>query len=313
MYSTGRTVRGREDYVQINENSSGTYNFNGDRLNKSGPNDLDPVLYNDLVQIVPLVQSLIDRNSDRSITRRASIIYTKTPSRDSKKNNRNGVKSKHGDKVQGKHIKYDGDEIPDDHSTVSSASMAAEKEELNFLREQLEDLHRQLSEKDELLKEVEAAKSKISAMQSQVDELKQFANEKVSLTKSSESQLNDAKIKLADKQAAVEKLQWEAKTSNQKVERLQAELDSMRSQISSMMHIFEGLSQELDDAVIFVDDYDVTSFYTDHLPNLVCLLMKMFATKGQSKANSLLSLTRMIWMTMRCKKWRKPEKRMLLQ
>ena len=96
--------------------------------------------------------------------------------------------------MQGKHIKYDGDEIPDDHSTVSSASMAAEKEELNFLREQLEDLHRQLSEKDELLKEVEAAKSKISAMQSQVDELKQFANEKVSLTKSSESQLNDAKV-----------------------------------------------------------------------------------------------------------------------
>lgn len=81
-----------------------------------------------------------------------------------------------------------------------------------------------------------------------------------------------SQIKLADKQAAVEKLQWEAKTSNQKVERLQAELDSMRSQISSMMHIFEGLSQELDDAVIFVDDYDVTSFYTDHLPNLVCLV-----------------------------------------
>ncbi|KNA03439.1 hypothetical protein SOVF_209180 [Spinacia oleracea] len=261
MYSARREG---EEYAEMEERSLET--FNGDHpINKSGPNDVDRVLYNDLVEIVPLVQSLIDRNATSSFTRRGSMIYTKTPSRDSKKNGKNGVKSKHADKVQDKCSKNDTDGSPNDQS-VSSASMAAEKEELNSLREQLEDLRQQLSEKDELLKAAENAKSQINLIQSQVNELKQFASEKDSLFRSSQSQLNDAKIKLADKQAAVEKLQWEAKTSNQKAERLQDELDSTQSQISSLMHIFEGLSN--DDAVSPSEDYDTTPDYAVHLPDI---------------------------------------------
>ncbi|CAO2841382.1 unnamed protein product [Amaranthus hypochondriacus] len=99
-------------------------------------------------------------------------------------NNKNGVKSKHGDKVQGIHFKNDTDETRDDLSAVLLANMAIEKEVLNCLREQLEDLRRQ-SGKDQLLKEAEAAKNKISTIQSQVNELKQLAAEKDSLTKSS--------------------------------------------------------------------------------------------------------------------------------
>ncbi|CAO2826882.1 unnamed protein product [Amaranthus hypochondriacus] len=266
MYATGG--RSREEYMELDDKSSARTNFNAENPNQSLPNDMDRGLYKDLVEIVPLVQSLIDRNSNSSFTRRGSMIYTKTPSRDSRKNNKNGVKSKHGDKVQGIYSKNDTDETRDDQSAVLLGNMAAEKEELNSLREQLEDLRRQLSEKDQLLKEAEAAKNKISVIQSQVNELKQFAAEKDSLTKSSQLQLNDAKIKLADRQAAVEKLQWEARTSNQKVEQLQEELDSMRSQISSLMHIFEGLSQESDDAVTFDEDYDITPYYADHLSYL---------------------------------------------
>lgn len=253
--------------MEMEDRSSGNFYSNSDHPihNKSGPNDLDRVLYNDLVEIVPLVQSLIDRNNNSSFTRRGSVTYTKTPSRDSKKNSKNGVKAKHADKVQGKYSKNDTDGTPDDQS-VSSASMAAEKEELNSLREQVEDLRRQLSEKDELLKAAEMSKNQINSIQSQVNELKQFASEKDSLIKSSQSQLNDAKIKLADKQAAVEKLQWEARTSNQKAERLQEELDSMQSQISSLMHIFEGLSK--DDTVTPTEDYDVIPYYLDHLPDI---------------------------------------------
>ncbi|XP_021731038.1 interaptin-like [Chenopodium quinoa] len=264
MYS-GRRGPEEQDYVEMDERTSGS--FNGDHPNnKSGFSDnLDRVLYNDLVEIVPLVQSLIDRNATSSFTRRGSMIYTKTPSRDSKKNSRNGVKSKHADKVQDKYSKNDTDGSPDDQS-VSSATMAAEKEELNSLREQVEDLRRQLAEKDELLKAAEKSKNQINLIQSQVNELKQFASEKDSLVKSSLSQLNDAKIKLADKQAAVEKLQWEAKTSNEKAERLQEELDALQLQISSLMHIFEGLSK--DDAFTPSEDYDTSPYYVDQLPDI---------------------------------------------
>lgn len=55
MYSARREG---EEYAEMEERSLET--FNGDHpINKSGPNDVDRVLYNDLVEIVPLVQSLI--------------------------------------------------------------------------------------------------------------------------------------------------------------------------------------------------------------------------------------------------------------
>ena len=50
-------------------------------------------------------------------------------------------------------------------------------------------------------------------------------------------------IKLADKQAALEKLEWEAKMSNRKVEELQDEFVSMDLEITALMQIFEKLSK----------------------------------------------------------------------
>lgn len=198
------------------------------------------------------------------------MIYTKTPSRDSRKNDaksRNAVKptvgNKHSDKEQGKHSKNATDD-----SSVFSANMAAEKdsEELTSLKEQLEDLRRKVLEKDELLKSAEMSKNQMVSVQSQVDEMKRCAAEKDSLIKTSQQQLNDAKIKLADRQAALEKLQWEARTSNQKVESLQEELDSMQSHISSLMLLFEGLSN--DGPIKPTEDYDISPHYADHLPNI---------------------------------------------
>ncbi|KAL0364429.1 UNVERIFIED_CONTAM: protein MICROTUBULE BINDING PROTEIN 2C [Sesamum angustifolium] len=49
----------------------------------SATGNVDRVLFNDLVEMVPLVQSLIDRKANSSFTRRGSMIYTKTPSRES--------------------------------------------------------------------------------------------------------------------------------------------------------------------------------------------------------------------------------------
>uniref|UniRef100_A0A7C9D5U1 Uncharacterized protein n=1 Tax=Opuntia streptacantha TaxID=393608 RepID=A0A7C9D5U1_OPUST len=236
----------------------------------SGPglgssSDLDRVLYNDLVQIVPLVQSLIDKKSSSSFTRRGSLIYTKTPSR--KNDAKNKLKSKHLDKEEGKNSKNVKDGSPDDCSAFS-ANVAAEKdrEELSSLKQQLEDLRSKIVEKDELLKAAEVSKNQMVSVQSQVDQLKRCAAEKDSLIKTSQQQLNDAKIKLADKQAALEKLQWEARTSHQKVERLQEELDSMQSQISSLMLLFEGLSK--DEPIKPTEDYDISPHYADHLAGM---------------------------------------------
>ncbi|KAH7528904.1 hypothetical protein FEM48_Zijuj05G0127300 [Ziziphus jujuba var. spinosa] len=287
--------------------------------------NLDRVLFNDLVEIVPLVQSLIDRKASSSFTRRGSMVYTKTPSRESlskkmkllkdieleslalkvtnfaeervvQQHVRIGIsglvdcfhvsclyagitevkgrnaaqsiparkKKDHGDKDQGKNGCNDQD--AENFSIFSSRALAADKdrEELDVLRGQVEDLQRKLSEKDELLKSAEVTKNQLNAVHAKLNELNHQAGEKDSLIRSTQQQLSDAKIKLADKQAALEKIQWEAMTSGTKVEKLQEELNLMRGEISSFMMVFEGLMKT--NTTVYAEDYDVLPCNLDHLP-----------------------------------------------
>lgn len=76
-------------------------------------------------------------------------------------------------------------------------------------------------------------------------------------------------IKLADKQAALEKIQWEAMTSNKKVEKLQEEMDSMQADISSFMLLFEGLTKK--DFTICSENYDIIPYTLGQLPPIVRL------------------------------------------
>ncbi|XP_044476250.1 protein MICROTUBULE BINDING PROTEIN 2C-like [Mangifera indica] len=238
--------------------------------------NVDRVLFKDLVEIVPLVQSLIDRKANSSFTRRGSVYYTKTPSRESlsKKVDPKGrnvaqslppkKKKDHGDKELGKNANSNQD--ADSFSIFSSRALGSEKEnkELVALREEVEDLRRKLLEKDELLKSAESSISEMNAVHVKLDELKLQVAEKDSLVKSTQLQLSDAKIKLADKQAMLERIQWEAMMANKKVEKLQEELDSMQGEITSIMQLFKGIIKK-DSTIDADDDYDVAPYYRDRL------------------------------------------------
>jgi chromosome segregation ATPase len=50
---------------------------------------------------------------------------------------------------------------------------------------------------------------------------------------------------LADKQAYLEKLEWEVKTSNKKVEDLQGDVSNMEFEISSLMTLFEKILENV--------------------------------------------------------------------
>lgn len=245
--------------------------------NSAGGGNVDRVLYNDLVEMIPLVQSLIERKANSSFTRRGSVNYTKTPSRESlyrkatDPRGRNAAQSipmkkkkDHGDREQAKNLGNNQD--GDGYSIFSSRALATEKEseELVALREQVEELQRKLVEKDELLKSAEILKDEMDDLHAKFDELKRQAAEKDSFAKSVQLQLSDAKIKLADRQAALEKLRWEASTSNQKVEKLQEELDSIQGQFSSFLHIFEDLAKNHSNEL--AEDYDIAPYQLDPLP-----------------------------------------------
>ncbi|KAB2634598.1 hypothetical protein D8674_040862 [Pyrus ussuriensis x Pyrus communis] len=236
--------------------------------------NLDRVLFKDLVEIVPLVQSLIDRKASNSFTRRGSVAYTKTPSRESlskkvEQKGRNAAQSipvrkkRDGDKDSSKNA---GSLDADSFSSFSSRASAVEKEELDTLRVQVEDLQKKVAEKEELLKSSEISKDQMNAVQAKLNEYKQQVSEKDAVIKAVKQQLSDAKIKLADKQAALEKLQWEVMTSNRKVEKLQGEQDSLKGQMSSFMLLFESLMKA--DPVVYGEDYDISTNTVDHLPHI---------------------------------------------
>ncbi|KAI7986894.1 Protein MICROTUBULE BINDING PROTEIN 2C [Camellia lanceoleosa] len=156
----------------------------------------------------------------------------------------------------------------DSFSIFSSRALPTEKdqEELIALKEQVEDLQRKLLEKEELLKSVEISKTQMTSMNAKFEELKHQAVDKDSLIKSTQLQLCDAKIKLANKQAVLEKLQWEAMTSTKKEEKLQEYLGSMQVEISSFLSLFEGLTKN--HPTMSAEDYDVTPYHLNHLPHM---------------------------------------------
>ncbi|KAK9144556.1 hypothetical protein Sjap_004459 [Stephania japonica] len=230
--------------------------------NGSGSNNkFDKVLYKNLVEMVPLVQSLMDqeRRVNASYTRRASLIYTKTPSRESNlKGETKGRKA-----AQSIPTKKRGDGDGFSHSTLR-ASVAEKDKEMASLQEQVEHLQNQLLEKGDLLKSADASINQMHSLNTKLEELKRQVAEKETLIKSINLQLSDAKIKLADRQAALEKSQWEAATSSRKVEKLQEEIDFMHQEVSAFMLLLETLASN--DSSTYMEDLDVTAYGLDPIP-----------------------------------------------
>lgn len=230
--------------------------------------NVDRLLLNDLAEIVPLVQSLIDGKANNSYTRRGSMTYTKKPSRQSISTKMNEGRS--AQSIPGKKRRENGGNEQDGGGDgfsmfSSSAILSKEREELVELREKVDNLQRQLLEKDEILKSAEASKNEMNFVHNMLDQVKKQALEKDALLRSTQAQLADLKIKLADKQAAVERLQWEAMTSNKKVEKLQEDLNAFQGEMSSYALLFEGLSN--DNYTLSDQDYDVIP-HGVHLPEI---------------------------------------------
>ncbi|KAL5201499.1 hypothetical protein ABZP36_035853 [Zizania latifolia] len=118
-----------------------------------------------------------------------------------------------------------------------------QREELAALQEQLSGLQKKLLEKDEALRSAEHLISRISAANAAVDELRGQLSEKESLIESTGSELHGAKIQLAEKQAGLEKLEWEAKVSSTKVEELQVHVACMDVGISSLTKLFRKITE----------------------------------------------------------------------
>nr|CAB3470318.1 unnamed protein product [Digitaria exilis] len=219
-----------------------------------GGGSVDRVLFKNLVEMVPLVESLMDRRVNPSYSRRASLVYTPAPPK--KASDLKSVKSPQS--VSAKKRREPADSAkkstPDangENGSVTPLSLSGAenkpKDEVAVLREQIDELQKKLLEKEEALRAAESSVNEMNAAYVTIDELRRQVAEKEALIRSTNSQLHDAKIMLADKQASLEKLEWEVKTSNKKVEDLQGDMSNMEFEISSLIALFEKVSENVSD------------------------------------------------------------------
>lgn len=200
------------------------------------------------------------------------MVYTPAPSQPKKNADpRSGktAQSISAKKRRDRAENFQRDDAADDLSFFSSRALAAEnvrkeREELTMLRGQVNELHKKLSEKDGELKSAENSINQMNEAYATLDELRRQDAEKDSLIRSINSQLYNAKIMLADKQAALEKLNWEARMSNRKVEELQGNVVSMDLEIAAFMQLFEKLSKN--DSAAYPNDGSAVSFDFEPLP-----------------------------------------------
>ncbi|XP_008647284.1 TMV-MP30 binding protein 2C isoform X2 [Zea mays] len=250
----------------------------------AGGGNVDRVLFKNLVEMVPLVESLMDRRVNSAYSRRTSLVYTPAPPKK--------IRPPHNDSfprslmnlrmdasflqaselesvklpqsVSAKKRRDPGDvskkSTPDsngDNGLVVPLSLSGAenkpKDDVAGLREQVDYLQKKLLEKEEALRSAESLVTEMNAAYATIDELRRLVSDKEALIRSTNSQLHDAKIMLADKQASVEKLEWEVKMSNKKVEDLQGDVSNMGFEISSLMAFFDKISENLSG-----DSYDDT-------------------------------------------------------
>ncbi|KAK1273572.1 hypothetical protein QJS04_geneDACA016521 [Acorus gramineus] len=232
---------------------------------------VDSVLYRNLVDLVPLVESLMMGDQKGRTTGQM-------------KKRRDA-----GDNELSKHIHGDNKDVgANDFSLFSSRALSVEKdsEELIMLRGQMEELRKKLSEKDDTLRSAEDSLNQMSSLHASIGDLKQQMMEKDSMIRTVTSQLSNARPplpvleangdydaicfagspsnKLADKQAALEKIEWEVTTTNKKVEKLQEDRNSLEFEMSSFIQLFETLSEC--DSVTCPEDYDASIHQFNRVP-----------------------------------------------
>ncbi|KAJ3694771.1 hypothetical protein LUZ60_000148 [Juncus effusus] len=217
--------------------------------NGDGGGNVDRQLYKNLVELVPLVESLVGPRVFSAYSRRAPMVYTPAPS-----------KSKKTDvttpSTSAKKLR-DISEKTEEFSKDQNGNVEKYTDEIAKLREQIEDLQKKLFEKEEALKIAENSVNEMNLIHDSLNDLKFRVSEKEALLQSTNQQLNNAKVLLAEKQATLEKLEWEVEASNCKIVELQDCLNSTQFETSSLTYLFEKLCEN---DPTEAEDFDTPSF-----------------------------------------------------
>ncbi|KAI5057275.1 hypothetical protein GOP47_0027290 [Adiantum capillus-veneris] len=196
---------------------------------------LDKVLFHNLVEMIPLVETFMEqKQSNRSFPRLSSLVYTPNP-RDAMKASEYGLRPKKG---QGQLFQ---DNRVDQNSIIA------------HLQDQMEQLEQKLLEKENHLQAMENStrQAELMRLQSTVEGLQEQSLLKESEMERTINQLSDTQHEVKSLQCLLEKAESDAKASNSHAAKVHEESQSLQCQVAALLLWMESiascLSNELAD------------------------------------------------------------------
>ncbi|KAI5075694.1 hypothetical protein GOP47_0009770 [Adiantum capillus-veneris] len=230
---------------------------------------IDKVLYQNLVEMIPLVETLMDQHNNKSFPRHASLIYTPTPSRDplmlkkaveqkGKRGHNQFFRGRRGELKDGffwgnaDSVYLDSREthpeeipmlsFPTDHQVDQNA---LNKDTIARLQGQIEQLEQKLEEKDNQLQAAETSthqQDDFVRLQASIEELKERIASKEQEVQQALNQLSEKQHEVASLQSLLQKAQAGLEASNSNVTKVQAELDNLQCQVASFILEMQRIS-----------------------------------------------------------------------
>ncbi|MCO5607877.1 hypothetical protein L7F22_062079 [Adiantum nelumboides] len=235
---------------------------------------IDKVLYQNLVEMIPLVETLMDQHNNKSFPRHASLIYTATPSRDplmlkkaveqkGKRGHNQFVRARKGEVKDGffwenAESRYlDGREtypeeipmlsFPTDHQVDQNA---VNKDIIARLQGQIEQLEQKLQERDNHLPVTSDQNSiqqgELLCLQENLEKLQSRIALKEQEAQQALNRLSARQHEVASLQSLLQKAQADLEASNSNVTKVQTELDNLQCQVASFILEMQRISLVLD-------------------------------------------------------------------
>ncbi|MCO5600755.1 hypothetical protein L7F22_054870 [Adiantum nelumboides] len=243
------------------------HNFRDNASVMAGGNSVDKLLYHNLVEMIPLVESFMqDQQTTKSFPRHASLVYTPTPSREAwpfKKplDHSNKGKPGRGQLVSSKRAElresslWDNTEnmAHDEHiyaeeipllpypSSQRANRGAPPTSETIHLRRQVQQLEQKLSDKECQLQAAEKTAQQFHLqLNAAIDRLQSQIQQKDQAIQNVQNQLFERQLEVVSLQSLVKKSEVNVQASSMKAASLEEELDGLRSQVGALFFLVQS-------------------------------------------------------------------------
>lgn len=235
---------------------------------------VDKVLYQNLVEMIPLVETFMEQQTASSFPRHASLVYTPSPSREALHLKKAVDHSSKGKKARGQLVRGKKGELKDSLFWDNAENMfhnnreiyseeipmlsfptdhqvdqtAVNKAEILQLQSQIEQLELKLHEETHLqAAENSARQTELLQLQANIDGLQKQISEKEQEIQTAQEELSDKQYEVVGLHSLLEKAEAGVQASNTKASKVEEELNGLQCQVATLFFRMQNISKSFED------------------------------------------------------------------